>query len=182
MHHLHIQKAYVNDALLLLNVNIVVIILGIDPSLVSTGWGVISISDSMVNYIDSGVIKTVSKDSLVLKLGNISLMIEKLITRFNPFHIAMEEVFINKNYSSSVTLIQARGAIMSVIGRYNIDFSEYAPNKIKKAIVGAGKAEKHQVQQMVKLLMHIKKAISKDESDALATAYTASVNQQIKII
>ncbi|KJV73077.1 crossover junction endodeoxyribonuclease RuvC family protein [Orientia tsutsugamushi str. UT76] len=71
---------------------------------------------------------------------------------------------------------------MSVIGRYNIDFSEYAPNKIKKAIVGAGKAEKHQVQQMVKLLMHIKKAISKDESDALATAYTASVNQQIKII
>ncbi|KJV56005.1 crossover junction endodeoxyribonuclease RuvC [Orientia chuto str. Dubai] len=155
------------------------IILGIDPSLTSTGWGIIDVLGSTVNYINSGVIKTISKDSLILKLGQISFEVEKLITYFNPYHIAMEEVFINKNYSSSVTLIQARGAIMSVIGRYNIDFSEYAPNKIKKAIVGAGKAEKHQVQQMVKLLMNIKNVINKDESDALATAYTASVNRKI---
>ncbi len=153
------------------------IILGIDPAISNIGWGVVNISSSNIVYIASGVIKTSLKDLLVLKLGKISQEIEKLIIKFKPYHIAMEEVFINKNFQSSISLIHARGAIMSIIGRCNISFSEYAPNKIKKSTVGVGKAEKHQVAQMIKVLMHISNRLCKDEFDALATAYTASLYQ-----
>lgn len=154
-------------------------ILGIDPSLKSTGWGIITIVSNKPTYVASGLIRTSTRDLLVTRLGQISLAVQEIMRSYSLEHVAMEEVFINKNFSSSINLVQARGTIMSVIGQCNVNFSEYAPNKIKKTIVGTGAAEKQQVQHMIKLLMSIAKDISHDEADALATAYTALTHNNL---
>ncbi len=148
------------------------IILGIDPALTHVGWGVIEAAGSSIKYLSSGTINTKASDTMPHRLAFISIEIEKIITNFNPAIAAMEEVFINVNASSSLKLSHARGAIMAVIGRSNIPLVEFAPNKIKKTIVGAGKADKNQVLYMVNLLMPTAKITNLDAADALAAAYT----------
>lgn len=148
------------------------IILGIDPAISHTGWGVISCSGNRLEYLSSGVIDTNPQDELSLRLSVIATNIENIISNFKPELVAMEEVFINKNPLSSLKLSHARGAIMSMIGRANIPLTEFSPNKIKKTVVGAGKADKIQVVHMVNILMPSAKVTKPDEADALAVAYT----------
>lgn len=151
------------------------IILGIDPAISHIGWGIINSIGSQIKYIASGVIDTHAKNELPHRLAEISYKIESIINEFKPDIAAMEEVFINKNPLSSLKLSHARGAIMTIIGRSHIPLEEYAPNKVKKTLVGVGRAEKEQVLHMINIIMPTAKIKKFDESDALAVAYTCSV-------
>lgn len=148
------------------------IILGLDPALGRTGWGVIKASGSSITYIASGAIATKPADEMPHRLAFIYGEIEKIILKFNPQIASMEETFVNVNPVSSLKLAHARGVIMSVVGKYNIPLKEFAPNKIKKTLVGAGRADKDQVIYMVNLLMPNSKITGSDEADAIAAAYT----------
>jgi crossover junction endodeoxyribonuclease RuvC len=151
-------------------------ILGIDPALTTTGWGIIESQGSAIKYIASGTIKTKATETLAFRLAFIANEIEKIIIKFKPNITGLEEIFINVNAVSSIKLAHARGAIISVIGKHNIELTEFAPNKIKKTIVGVGKAEKEQVMYMINMIMPTAKITQLDEADALAAAYCCSVN------
>jgi crossover junction endodeoxyribonuclease RuvC len=146
------------------------VILGIDPSLAGMGWGVIDIAP--LKYLASGVIKTKSTEPMHKRLALITASLQKVIMQYQPVVVAMEETFVNMNSVSSLKLGYARGAVMSLIGGYDIAFQEFKPNVIKKSVVGYGHAEKNQVLQMIKLLLPGASTISNfDEADALAVAY-----------
>ncbi|WP_425360188.1 MULTISPECIES: crossover junction endodeoxyribonuclease RuvC [unclassified Candidatus Tisiphia] len=146
------------------------VILGIDPSLAGMGWGVIDTNP--LKYLASGVIKTKSSELMHKRLAFITTSLQKVITQYQPVIVAMEETFVNMNSVSSLKLGYARGAVMSLIGGYDVAFQEFKPNVIKKSVVGYGHAEKNQVLQMIKLLLPGAVAISNfDEADALAVAY-----------
>lgn len=147
-------------------------ILGIDPGLNKTGWAIIDASGSQIQYISSGNIKTNVSDSLPQRLGILSNSINEIIEKYNPEKCAMEEIFINVNAQSSIKLCHARGSIMCVIGKSKLPFSEYAPNKIKKTISGAGKADKSQIIYMVNMIVSGCNISDPDEADAIAAAYT----------
>lgn len=148
------------------------IILGLDPALGKTGWGVIKFSSSSISYIASGTIPTKPDEAMAHRLAIISQEIEKIIEKYKPNIASMEETFVNVNASSSLKLAHARGAIMAMVGRHDIPLKEFAPNKIKKTLVGAGRADKNQVIYMVNLLMPNAKITNPDEADAIAAAYT----------
>jgi crossover junction endodeoxyribonuclease RuvC len=152
-------------------------ILGIDPALTCLGWGIIKSHSPKIEYIDSGVIKTTPKELMQHRLSKISLTMEAIIDLHKPDAIAMEETFVNKNPVSSLKLGYVRGALMASIGKTNLPYFEFPPNKIKKTIVGVGHAEKDQVKHMVKMIISGSfYDISYDESDALAIAYTCLAN------
>jgi crossover junction endodeoxyribonuclease RuvC len=154
-------------------------ILGIDPSLSCLGWGIIQQQSPKIYYIASGVIKTTPDTKLHLRLSHIAYEIEKLIDLHKPEAIAMEETFINVNAGSSLKLAYLRGSLMSLIGKTMLPFYEYAPNKIKKTIVGSGHAQKEQVKHMVSMIISGNTAhISLDEADALAAAYTCLAHER----
>ncbi len=146
------------------------IILGIDPGLNNTGWGVIKARGSKLNYIGCGTIKTKADSRIESRLLTLYYQLKNIIETYNPEECAMEETFVNKNNLSSLKLGQARGALMLTVAIFNLNVYEYAPNLIKKSVVGAGKAEKHQVMKMVKYLLPEADIENNDSSDALAVA------------
>lgn len=153
------------------------IILGIDPSLSSTGWAVVQSISSDLNYIASGVIKTTITQQMYLRITRIVNIVESIIDRYQPSIIAMEESFINTNAVSSLKLGYVRGSIMALAGKYELIFKEFKPTTIKKTVVGSGKAEKHQVLHMLTSLIQNMPDIAKlDESDAIAICYTCYAN------
>ena len=153
-----------------------VVILGIDPALASLGWGVINDDGSKLKYLSSGIIKTSASELIQNRLAHIFNSLEQIIEEYKPGLITMEETFVNANAVSSLKLGYVRGAIMALIGRNNIDFSEFKPNLIKKTVVGVGHAEKVQIVHMIKILLPGSANIKNfDEADALALAYTGSI-------
>lgn len=146
------------------------VILGIDPGLQHTGWGIILSEGNRLKYIDSGVINTNPKDDLANRLKFLSENLSKIIKNHNITEAAIEETFVNKNNLSSLKLGHARGALMVTISLAGISLAEYAATKVKKAIVGVGRAEKGQVGMMVKVLLPAAKFTSEDAADALAIA------------
>lgn len=146
------------------------IILGIDPGLQHTGWGVISYNNSHLKYLGGGVIHSNKKDSMSKRLESLYDGLQKVVEHFNPSYIGIEEVYVNVNPQTSLKLGQARGMGILIAAKNNIDIFEYSPKEIKKALVGTGKAEKEQVSFMVKTLLPGIKIDSKDMSDALAVA------------
>lgn len=148
-------------------------ILGIDPALNKTGWGVIDVaSDNMLKFVSSGIIKVGLNDTLLQKLSFISSEIEKIVKSYAPDEISIEETFLNKNPGTSLKLGHARGAIIVSCLRNGKDncIYEYGANKIKKAVCSAGKADKIQVSMMVKRILPKAEFNYDDESDALAAA------------
>lgn len=153
-------------------------ILGIDPGMNRIGWAVLDKArDNSIKYIGSGLIKTDTKDEKTKKLAYIFTEVEKIILEYKPEIVSIEEVFVNTNARSSLILGFARGAILASIGVNNLQALEYAPNTIKKTIVGNGKAEKEQVMKMLKLVIPNIKFSSSDEADAIAIAYTGIVSR-----
>ena len=150
------------------------IILGIDPSLNSTGYGIIKKEGSSLFYISSGVIAARKDDTFYEKLVNTSKALEDLILEFSPEKVGVEETFVNSNSKTSLKLGMARGAIILTLAKANLKIFEISPNLAKKNITGNGKAEKEQVAFMVgKLLCNIpqeKIFKTEDETDALAMA------------
>lgn len=146
------------------------IILGIDPGLNKTGWGIISFEKNTLKFIACGTIKTSDKDDTCSRLAAISDGLKKVIREFDPDYSAVEETFVNKNAKSSLALGQARGAAILTLGQEKVSVAEYAANLVKKTVTGNGHAEKLQVQTMVKMLLPGSVADSADSADALAVA------------
>ncbi|UZW38844.1 MULTISPECIES: crossover junction endodeoxyribonuclease RuvC [spotted fever group] len=154
------------------------IILGIDPALGSLGWAVVAKETAQLKYLASGIIRTNSKDAIHHRLAFINSTLEKVILEYQPNMAAIEETFVNTNSVTSLKLGYARGAIMSLIGRYNLDMREFKPNTVKKNVTGYGHAEKDQILHMIKLLLPGTALITNsDEADAVAIAYTCLVTK-----
>ncbi|MDQ2764508.1 MAG: crossover junction endodeoxyribonuclease RuvC [Pseudomonadota bacterium] len=146
------------------------IILGLDPGLATTGWGVIRAEGNRLSHIANGHLKTDNKEALARRLSHLDSMISALIADHAPASAAVEEVFVNTNPQSTLKLAHARGVIMAAAGRSGIDVGEYAARLVKKAIVGTGAAEKAQVHAMVARLLPGIKIVGADAADALAVA------------
>ncbi len=147
-------------------------ILGLDPSLSSTGWGVIEVENNRMRYIDDGFIPTTAEKPIEQRLSLIYKTLCGVIEMYKPNEASIERVFLNSNPVSTLKLSMARGVVVLAPGTYNLPLFEYEPNKIKKATVGVGKAEKKQVETMVKILLPGCKPKNNDSSDALAIAIT----------
>ena len=148
------------------------IILGLDPSLSSCGWGVIRSDGNRLTHIANGQIKTAAGKALSLRLAEIAGVLDGLIAEHVPEAAAAEEVFVNQNPASTLKLAQARGVALMCAGRAGLAVGEYAPSLVKKAVVGTGGASKEQVHAMVKVLLPGTRIAGEDASDALAVAIT----------
>lgn len=145
-------------------------ILGIDPGLRVTGFGVIDKAGQKLVYVSSGCIKSNDKDSLPLRLKTLLDGIEEVIATHKPDEAAIEKVFVNVNPQSTLLLGQARGAAISALVLAGLPVAEYTALQIKQAVVGHGKAAKEQVSHMVTRLLHLPGEPSADAADALACA------------
>lgn len=146
------------------------IILGLDPGLGTTGWGLIRADGNRLSHIANGKLKTDTKEPLARRLSHLDTMIAALIADHDPAGAAVEEVFVNTNPQSTLKLAHARGVALCAIARHGIDPGEYAPRLVKKAVVGTGTAEKVQVHAMVARLLPGVKIDGADAADALAVA------------
>ena len=146
-------------------------VLGIDPGLVNTGYGIISVVNNNFELIDYGVIKTSSKDKLANRLKIIFNGVSQLITNHSPTIFSIEEIFYSKNVKSSLLLGHARGVAMAAASVNELLVYEYAARKIKQSLTGNGNAHKDQVRFMVKNLLKMNEAPKSDDaSDALGIA------------
>ncbi|MDN4060767.1 crossover junction endodeoxyribonuclease RuvC [Massilia sp. YIM B02769] len=146
------------------------IILGIDPGLRTTGFGVIEKHGSKLRYIASGTIKTGLEGALPPRLKIILDGVREIVAIYQPACAAIEKVFVNVNPQSTLLLGQARGAAISALVGADLDVAEYSPTQIKQAVVGTGKAAKPQVQDMVSRLLTLPGLPGSDAADALGVA------------
>ncbi|WP_374403386.1 crossover junction endodeoxyribonuclease RuvC [Niveibacterium sp.] len=145
-------------------------ILGIDPGLQSTGFGVIDKRGSKLSYVASGCIRTNEREPLPQRLGVVFDSIREVIAEYAPHQAAIEEVFLNKNPWSTLLLGQARGAAIAAMTTAGLPVAEYGTMQIKKAVVGQGRATKDQVSHMVVRLLTLCGVPQSDAADALACA------------
>jgi len=145
-------------------------LLGLDPGLLRTGWGVIEVRGNRLTYIADGVLQVPGKRPLAERLVDLFRQIGEVLGRFAPDEAAVEESFVNKNPASTLKLGVARGVVLLAPAERGIPVSEYSTNLIKKSVVGVGHAEKAQVQMMVRRLLPGCLATSADAADALAAA------------
>ncbi|HHU48994.1 MAG: crossover junction endodeoxyribonuclease RuvC [Caldicoprobacterales bacterium] len=147
------------------------IILGIDPGMAIMGYGVIESNGNKVRALDYGVVTTPSDMETPQRLLRIFDSVEGLIQKYSPDAMVYEELFFNKNVKTALTIGHARGAAVLAGARQAIDLYEYTPLQVKQAVVGYGRADKQQVQGMVKLLLNLKEIPKPDDAaDALAVA------------
>jgi crossover junction endodeoxyribonuclease RuvC len=144
-------------------------ILGIDPGSRITGYGLIRSNGFQYRYVDSGCIRVVAKETSS-RLQEIFDGVRELIFKYQPEHVAIEQVFVHRNVSSALKLGQARGVAMVVPALHAIPVSEYSARQVKLAVVGYGAADKNQVSHMVKHLLALQGTPQTDASDALAIA------------
>ena len=147
-------------------------ILGIDPGLRRTGWGVIALAGNKLTFVGCGVVTTESDWALSERLVQLHDGILKIIRAHRPDVAAVEQTFVNKDPVATLKLGQARAIALLVPAQAGLEVAEYAPNQVKKSVVGVGHADKEQVHAMVKILLPLSTAESPDASDALAVAIT----------
>lgn len=145
-------------------------ILGIDPGLQKTGWGIIEQHGNRLVFIGCGLIKTITGLPLYARLAMIDDGLAKVVCDYRPAVAAIEETFMNNNAASALKLGQARGAAMVAAARSGLAVSEYPATLIKKSLTGTGHAAKEQVGMMIKTLLPASGKIGADEADALAIA------------
>jgi crossover junction endodeoxyribonuclease RuvC len=153
-------------------------ILGLDPGLAATGWGVIDARDNRLSHVANGVVRTKSSLSLAARLVQIDAGLAEVIGRYRPAAAAVEETFVNRNPASALKLGQARGVVLLSAARAGLEVAEYSPNVIKKTVVGAGHAGKDQVGMMVRILLPGSDAAGADAADALAAAICHAHHRQ----
>lgn len=144
-------------------------ILGIDPGLRNMGWGVIEAQGSRLSHVANGICHSSGAD-LAWRLNSLHEQLTDVLARYAPDQAAIEQTFVNKDAVATLKLGQARGIALLVPAQAGIPIGEYAPNKVKKTVVGVGHAEKHQVEHMVKLQLPGVKIAGADAADALAIA------------
>ena len=145
-------------------------LIGLDPGLRNTGWGVIAVNGNRLRHIADGVVVSDAKLSLAERLVQLQVGLGEVIASFEPDEAAVEETFVNTNAVSTLKLGQARGIALVVPASMGIPVSEYTPNQVKKTVVGSGHAAKEQVQMMVRTLLPGCVVKSADAADALAVA------------
>ncbi len=148
------------------------LIIGLDPSLSCTGWGIVAKAGNRLTHIANGQVRTDPAAPLPERLVTLDRELTDVIARFGPDAGAVEEVFVNKNPQSTLKLGQARGVCLLAVARAGLPVAEYATSLVKKAIVGTGSAEKAQVQAMLRVLLPGVKLAGADSADALAVAIT----------
>ena len=145
-------------------------ILGVDPGLRNTGWGLIEVAGARLSYVGCGSIHTDAATSLAERLAAIQRALSELIDNERPVEAAVEETFVNRDPQSTLKLGQARGVALAALALMDLPVAEYAANLVKKTVVGVGHAEKRQVAAMVAILLPASRARSPDAADALAVA------------
>ncbi|MCK5155605.1 MAG: crossover junction endodeoxyribonuclease RuvC [Spirochaetales bacterium] len=161
------------------------VILGIDPGLAQTGWGIVAAEGQKFKLLSYGVIKTDKAKPLEVRIFSIVKIIEDLIKKYDPSDISIEDIYFFKNISSAIPIAKVIGAIGVAAMNHNLKFRTFTPLQIKTALTGIGRAEKHQIQEMVRLLLSLKEIPRPDHAaDALAAGicyYNHSIsNQRIK--
>lgn len=147
------------------------VILGIDPGLANTGWGVVEARGAQCRARAYGCIHTETDQELPARLRQIYDELDAVIGRYGPTQVAIEEIFFSANARSAIATAQARGAALVACARDGIEIGEYTPMQIKQAVCGTGSAEKQQVQYMVKTLLRLEQEPRPDHcADALAAA------------
>jgi crossover junction endodeoxyribonuclease RuvC len=147
-------------------------ILGLDPGLGTTGWGLIEMDGNRLAHIANGQIKTDSLMPLAHRLARLAEQLEVILADQKPDSAAVEEVFVNQNPQSTLKLGQARGVVLMCVARAGVAVGEYSPRLVKKAVVGTGGAEKAQIHAMIARLLPGAKIAGPDAADALAVAIT----------
>ncbi len=153
-------------------------ILGIDPGLRRTGWGIVDAEGSRLMFVACGRIETDDGDSVARRLVTIHDGLTRVIARFQPDEAAAEATFVNKDATATLKLGQARGVALLVPAQARIPVAEYAPNLVKKTIVGTGHGDKAQIRMMVSVLLPKADATTDDAADALAIAVTHAHHRQ----
>ncbi len=145
-------------------------LLGLDPGLQHTGWGLVESRGNRLTHIANGAISTNPKNSLADRLVQLHDGLQAILTDYQPHSVAVEETFVNKNPTSTLKLGQARGVVMLAGALAGLSVAEYTPNHVKKSVVGVGHADKKQVDAMVRVLLPGVKINGADAADALAVA------------
>ncbi|GFO65413.1 crossover junction endodeoxyribonuclease RuvC [Geomonas paludis] len=162
------------------------VILGIDPGSRKTGYGLISKQGNRLVHIDNGAIFTQSAKDFPQRLEKIFTGLSAIIAEYQPEVVAVENVFLAKNAMSALKLGQARGAAIVAAVNVGLPVHEYTAMQVKQAVVGTGRAEKTQVQQMIKALLNLPEVAQEDASDALAVAichaHSAGISTLLKSI
>ncbi len=154
-------------------------IIGIDPGLTKTGVGIIEVKNNSLSFISSQTIQTSASDSLVSRLTKFHESLTEIIKNYQPDEAAIEETFVNNNPVSSLKLGHARGALILTLGLCGLKVTEYSTTAVKKAVTGVGRAEKTQIQAMIKILLPKSDSKSEDEADALAVAICHNNNKHL---
>jgi crossover junction endodeoxyribonuclease RuvC len=145
-------------------------VLGLDPGLRHTGWGVIDVAGNRLTHVADGVVHAETDQPLAMRLVSLFRQITSVIEQFQPDEAAVEETFVNRNPASTLKLGAARGVVLLAPAERGVTVAEYSANLVKKAVVGAGHAEKSQVQLMVGRLLTGCDSSEPDAADALAVA------------
>lgn len=157
-------------------------ILGIDPGIGRTGWGVIQISNSQFQISNCGCIETLPNDEISSRLYALHEEIINIIDEYKPEVLSIEELFFNTNAKTALIVGQARGVVLLAAAQKNLSIAVYTPLQVKMALTGYGRADKNQIGQMVKVLLHLD-AIPKpdDTADALAIALTYAFSRKMDL-
>ncbi len=156
-------------------------ILGIDPGIAIVGYGIVDINGNSISMVEYGCITTSSKSRLPDRLFFIMNEMTDIINEFKPEEMAIEELFFNKNTKTAITVAEARGVEILAAKQSGLEIYEYTPLQIKQAVVGYGRAEKQQVQEMVKILLNLSERPKPDDAaDALAVAICHSLSHKFK--
>jgi crossover junction endodeoxyribonuclease RuvC len=157
-------------------------ILGIDPGLRRTGWGVIEVDGNRLSFVACGSLATDDKAALAARLVTIHDGLVRVVEDFRPNEAAAEATFVNRDASATLKLGQARGVALLVPAKAGMPVAEYAPNLVKKTIVGAGHGEKAQIRMMIGVLLPKATPESEDAADALAVAVTHAHHRQSALV
>ncbi|MBT4889488.1 MAG: crossover junction endodeoxyribonuclease RuvC [Rhodospirillales bacterium] len=154
-------------------------LLGLDPGLQNTGWGIILVEGNHLSFVDGGTVRTDKSLSLAERLLQLHEGLRDVITQYQPTEAAVEETFVNKNPNSTLKLGQARGIALLVPAQHGLPVAEYTPNLVKKTVVGSGHAAKEQIQMMVKIILpSCRDGLGPDAADALAVAICHAHHRQ----
>jgi crossover junction endodeoxyribonuclease RuvC len=155
-------------------------VLGIDPGIARCGWGVIEFEKSKLKVLNYGCIETSAKKNIPERLKEIHQEISKLIKKYSPDALSIEELFFNTNAKTAFVVGQARGVILLAASQHNLSISIYTPLQVKVAVTGYGRAEKDQIGKMVKTLLNLKEIPKPDDTaDALAVALTHAFSARL---
>ena len=144
-------------------------VIGIDPGLRRTGWGVVDVEGARLSHVANGVCLS-EGDCLATRLRSLHDALTRVLRRWRPEAAAVEQTFVNKDAAGTLKLGQARGIALLVPALFGLPVAEYAPNAVKKVVVGVGHAEKRQVEHMVRLQLPLAEIAGADAADALAIA------------